>query len=87
MLSESLGKLPCYVIDEEKRRVEGHEVNYALNVRPNEYQTPSQFFTYLEFCRNHYGNCYTYIQRDRSGALEKLLLFRRRRLRRSGSRS
>lgn len=73
VLSESLGKLPCYVIDEEKRRVRGHEVNYALNVRPNEYQTPSQFFTYLEFCRNHYGNCYAFIQRDRRGAIEKLL--------------
>lgn len=72
-LSESLGKIPCYVTDEEKRRVRGHEVNYALNVRPNEYQTPSQFFTYLEYCRNHYGNCYAFIQRDRRGAIEKLL--------------
>lgn len=73
VLSESVGKLPCYVIDEDKKRLDGHAVNYTLNVRPNEYQTPSQFFTYLEFCRNHYGNCYVYIQRGLNGQPENLL--------------
>lgn len=64
VLSESLGKLPCYLIDDEKRRIHNNPVSYVLAVCPNEYQTPSQFFTYLEFCRNHYGNAYAYIQRD-----------------------
>lgn len=80
VLSESLGKLPCYVIDREKRRVGAHPANYILNVRPNEYQTPSQFFTYLEFCRNHYGNCYAYIQRAPNGELEYLLPLEPRRV-------
>lgn len=80
ILSESLGKLPCYVMDSEKRRVEKHAASYALNVRPNDFQTPAQFFTYLEFCRNHYGNCYVFINRGATGKLESLLPLEPRRI-------
>lgn len=80
ILSESLGKLPCYVMDAEKRRVEKHAASYALNVRPNDFQTPAQFFTYLEFCRNHYGNCYVFINRSPTGKLESLLPLEPRRI-------
>ena len=61
ILSESLGKMPCYLMDADKRRIINHEIIYFLTVQPNEYQTPAQFFGYLEFCRNYYGNAYVYI--------------------------
>ena len=63
VLSESVGKIPVYLIDDNKNRVTNNEVSYLLTVRPNSYQTPSQFFGYLEFCRNHRGNAFSYINR------------------------
>lgn len=61
ILSESLGKMPCYLMDADKRRITDHKTTWFLTVKPNEYQTPAQFFGYLEFCRNYYGNAYVYI--------------------------
>ena len=63
VLSESLGKMPCYLMDSDKRRISNHNAIWFLTVKPNEYQTPAQFFTYNEFNRNHYGNAYNYINR------------------------
>ena len=71
-LSESIGKMPVYLMDADKNRVKGHETNRILSIQPNAATTPIKFFTYLEYCRNHYGNAYAYIQRDVRGRLEGL---------------
>ena len=71
-LSESIGKMPVYLMDADKNRVREHETNRILSIQPNDTTTPIKFFTYLEYCRNHYGNAYAYIQRDVRGNLEGL---------------
>lgn len=71
VLSESLGKIPIYLIDEDKNRI-SNDLSYVLLVRPNAYQTPSQFFSYLEYCRNHHGNGYAYVNRHATGKIEGL---------------
>ena len=41
VLSDSIGKLPIYVMDRKTRqRLEDHPLNELLSVRPNEAQTP-----------------------------------------------
>lgn len=69
ILSESVGKIPCYLMDADKRRIGEHETMWYLGVEPNEYQTPVQFFSQLEFMRNYYGNAYVYIDRDYRGKI------------------
>lgn len=64
VLSESIGKIPCYLVDNEKRRISNHDATWFLTCKPNEFMTPAQFFTYLEFNRNYYGNSYVYISRN-----------------------
>lgn len=64
ILSESVGKIPCYLMDEDKRRINDHDTMWFLGVQPNENMTPVQFFAGLEFSRNYYGNAYVYISRD-----------------------
>lgn len=59
VLSESLGKLKINVRDREHRIVD-NATEKLLTIRPNEAMTPVQLFTYLEYCRNHYGNGYAY---------------------------
>lgn len=65
-LSESLGKMPVYLMDEDKRRITNHTINHLLQVSPNAIHTPAQMFTYFEFCRNHYGNAYGFLDRNRN---------------------
>ena len=72
VLSESLSKIPVYLIDKDKNRVSDNELSYILSVKPNPYQTPSQFFGYLEFCRNHNGNAFCYVSRLPNGKVEGL---------------
>ena len=72
-LSESMGKLTCYLLDEDKRRVKDHESVSILQFRANKVQTPAQYFTQTEYSRNHYGNGYAYIKRKRDGTLESLV--------------
>ena len=72
VLSESLSKIPVYLIDNDKNRVSDNELSYILSVKPNPYQTPSQFFGYLEFCRNHNGNAFCYVNRQPNGKVEGL---------------
>ena len=72
VLSESIGKIPVYLITDDKQRVSDHETSYILNVRPNQYQTPAQFFTFLEYCRNHYGNAFSFVNRLANGNIEGL---------------
>ncbi len=72
-LSESVGKMPVYLMDADKRRITNHYTSYLLQVSPNGIQTPTQLFTYLEYCRNHYGNAYAYLYRDKRGNIEKII--------------
>ena len=74
-LSEAVGKLPLKVL---KRGADGgvenardHPIYNALNLRPNRYQTPTAFWSNVEFFRNHYGNAYVLI----AGAGDKLSLW------------
>ena len=69
ILSESVGKIPCYLMDADKRRIQDHNTMWYLSVNPNEYQTPVQFFSQLEFARNYYGNAYVYVDRNNTGKI------------------
>jgi phage portal protein, HK97 family len=71
-LSESLGKMPVHLKDMDKNRILDHETYSILNVQPNPIMTPAQFFTYMEFCRNHNGNGYAFISRDIYGNITGL---------------
>lgn len=62
-LAENLGKMPVYLMDTGKNRVTGHETTRFLGIGPNPVMTPIQFFSQLEYCRNHFGNGYAYIER------------------------
>lgn len=72
ILSESIGKIPCYLMDDDKRRINNHDTMWFLGVKPNEYMTPVQFFAGLEFWRNYYGNAYVYISRNVAGEIDGL---------------
>lgn len=60
ILSEAVGKLPIHIRDKDNNIVE-NRAEYLLNVRPNDSMSPSQLFCYLEYCRNHYGNAYAFV--------------------------
>ena len=73
VLSESMGKIPVYLLDSDKNRIKTHDSTKALQVSTNRWQTPAQFFTVNEYNRNHYGNAYNYINRGADGELESLI--------------
>jgi HK97 family phage portal protein len=64
VLSESIGKMPVYLMDSNKKRVT-HDTMYALGIAPNSIMTPVQFFTTLEYHRNHFGNGYALVEREK----------------------
>lgn len=70
-LSEALGKMPVHLVDLEKKRV-NHETTRVIETQTNSVQTPVQFFTSMEYARNHYGNAYAYIGRDARGRVTGL---------------
>jgi len=70
VLSESLGKIPVYLMDANKNRIM-HESMHCLGISPNSIMTPLQFFTTLEYCRNHFGNGYAFVEREK-GVLKGL---------------
>ena len=72
-LSESVGKMPVYLMDADKRRVKSHMTNYLFQAAPNRVQTPMQMFTTFEYCRNHYGNAYAYISKARDGTIDAII--------------
>ena len=73
VLSESIGKIPIYLLDKDKRRVMDHDTMKILQYKTNFYQTPTQFFTLMEHNRNHHGNGYAFCQRDKKGDLIALI--------------
>lgn len=73
ILSESVGKLPIHVKDGDHKIVK-NTVERILNLQPNAEQTPVQMMSYLEYCRNHYGNGYAYCKwSEASGELEAVI--------------
>lgn len=64
ILSNSVGKLPNFVMDSRSRKRVEHPVLRLLNVRPNEAMTPFIRKKVLENSRNEGGNGYDWIVRD-----------------------
>lgn len=66
VLSESIGKLPLKLLRyNDKNGVETarkHPLYYVLHDRPNPYMTATNFWSTVEYNRNHYGNAYVWIQ-------------------------
>lgn len=65
VLSESVGKLPLRLMqatpDTGVVPMRTHRYYRMLNERPNRFMSASVFWTYMEYCRNHYGNAYALI--------------------------
>lgn len=64
ILSNSVAKLPNFVMDGATRERIPHEILQLLNVRPNEAMTPFIRKKVLENSRNEGGNGYDWIVRD-----------------------
>lgn len=74
ILSNSVGKLPNFVMDNTTRERIQHPTLHLLNVRPNEAMTPFVRKKVLENSRNEGGNGYDWIVRDpRSGLPTELI--------------
>ncbi len=71
-LSEAVGKLNIHMYDKDNNKVENNTIVNLLNIRPNESMTPTSFKQIVEFNRNHYGNSYIFIKRDKYGKVESL---------------
>ena len=75
VLAESVGKLPLKL----QKSTEGqgvqpqrqHRYYRMLAERPNEHMGASTFWSLMEFCRNHHGNAYAYID-DKKGQKPQL---------------
>lgn len=64
VLSDSIGKLPIYVMDRQTRERVDHPLSDILTVRPNEAQTPTVAKKMIEANRNCGGNGYAWIIRS-----------------------
>lgn len=66
VLSEAIGKLPLKLLRYNERNgvetARKHPLYYALHDRPNPYMTATNFWSTVEYNRNHYGNAYVWIQ-------------------------
>ena len=73
ILSESLGKLPVHIRN-RKHEIVANDAERLLNVRPNPQHTPVQLMSYMEYCRNHWGNAYAYCRwSSGTGRLEEII--------------
>ena len=74
LLSDSMGKLPCFIMDNRTReRVDLPQLR-LLNVRPNEAMTPFIRKKVLETSRQVNGNGYDWIVRNpRTGRVDELI--------------
>ncbi len=74
ILSDSMGKLPCYIMDTNTRERRKDPLLTLLNVRPNEAMTPVIRKKVLETSRLVSGNGYDWIIRDRrTGRVRELI--------------
>ncbi len=65
VLGESIGKLPLRLMQSTQDHgvvpVRKHRYYRTLNERPNRFMSASVFWTYMEYCRNHFGNAFALI--------------------------
>ena len=74
ILSDSMGKLPCFIMDSRTRERIHLPLLQLLNVRPNEAMTPFIRKKVLETSRQVNGNGYDWILRSpRTGRIEELI--------------
>ena len=74
ILSDSMAKLPSFVMDRRTREHVEHPLLQLLNVRPNEAMTPAVRKKILETSRLVSGNGYDWIVRDgRTGRVTELI--------------
>src|SRR5699024_8730737 len=64
LLSDSVAKLPSYILDTTTRERPRHPILELLNTRPNEAMTPFVHKKVLETSRLEGGNAYEWIIRD-----------------------
>lgn len=65
LLSETMGKLPLkYLLEKDGGRIRAREtpMSYLLTVRPNQFLTPTTFWSALEMNTQHFGNGYAWIR-------------------------
>lgn len=73
--SNSISKLPLQLFKTTKNgksRDKNHNLWYLLEKRPNKWQTPSQFKSYIEVSRLLWGNAYIEMVYDRNGEIISL---------------
>ena len=66
LLSETMGKMPLkyyQTTGNGKIRADPDHTTYTLTVRPNNFMTPTTFWSTVEANRQHYGNAYVWIRR------------------------
>lgn len=73
MLSESIGKLPCKLLqstgDGGVSEMHDHKLYDVLRYRPNPYMTSTSFWATMEaLCQDH-GNSFAYIERGKRGQI------------------
>lgn len=66
VLSESIGKMPLKLLQHKTgvgvvKRYD-HPLYHIVGTRPNPYMTAANFWSTVEYNRNHYGNAYVWIQ-------------------------
>lgn len=65
VLSEAIGKLPLKLLRHTEQdgvvSARDHPLYYLIHDRPNPYMTSTNFWSTVEFNRNHYGNAYVWI--------------------------
>lgn len=71
VLSESIGKLPLkllkYSDKQGVKRARENPLYRVLHDRPNRYMTATNFWSTVEYNRNHYGNAYVLINTYKNG--------------------
>lgn len=71
VLSESIGKLPLkllkYSDKQGVKRARENPLYRVLHDRPNRYMTSTNFWSTVEYNRNHYGNAYVLINTYKNG--------------------
>jgi HK97 family phage portal protein len=70
LLSESVAKLGLKLYrekDKGKEKATDHYLYNLLKLRPNIYQSSWNFWSTIEFNKNHYGNSYVYIDTNAKG--------------------
>lgn len=69
-LSEAVAKLPLKLYketDKGSEKATNHYLYSKLKLRPNSYMSAWNFWTTVELNKNHFGNCFVYVDTVKSG--------------------